>query len=157
MKPVYSEIEINAPAELVWQAILDTDNYPQWNSFIPRVSLNTGKFSVGTEFNLDCAMTPKQLLKNEKEVVLEISPGTFTFRMGTSRQYGRPGIKSNRCQICEPIDSNRTRYINYEEFSGFLSPMVYWLYRKKMDRAFAKHNEDLKTYVENMFSQQSNA
>ena len=38
MKEVFSEIEIQAPAERVWQALTDFDSYPSWNSFIRRIS-----------------------------------------------------------------------------------------------------------------------
>lgn len=153
MKPVYSEIEISAPARIVWRIIADPDNYPKWNPFIPRITLKTRDLVVGSEFNLDCRMTDKTLLKNEKEVVLEVSPETYTFRMGTSRTRGRPGIVSNRCQICEPTGDNSCRYINYEAFRGVLSPIVYLLYRKKLDAAFAKHNAALKQYAESMYQQ----
>lgn len=148
MKPVYSEININAPAHIVWGIIADPDNYPQWNPFIPRITLKTSELVVGTEFNLDCQMTDTRLLKDEKEVVLEVTPAEFRFRMGTSRKRGRPGIVSNRCQICKATGENSTTYINYEEFNGFLSPVVYWLYSGKLKRAFDKHNACLKKHAE---------
>ena len=148
MKPVYSEIVINAPANIVWNIIADPDNYPKWNCFIPRITLKTSELAVGSEFNLDCQMTDTTLLRNEKEVVLEVSPDEYRFRMGTSRTRGRPGIVSNRCQICQVIDEKTTKYINYEEFSGFLSPIVYLLYAKKLKAAFEKHNAALKHYAE---------
>ena len=103
---------------------------------------------VGTEFNLDCQMTETQLLKNEKEVVLEINPEEFIFRMGTSRERGRPGIVSNRCQICKTTSETSTTYINYEEFRGLLSPIVSFLYSKKLQLAFENHNKALKKYAE---------
>ena len=148
MKPVYSEIEINVPAGVVWKIITDPDNYPNWNPFIPRITLKTEDLVVGSEFNLDCQMTESELLKDEKEVVLEVSPEEFKFRMGTSRKRGRPGIISNRCQICKSIDKNTTAYINYEEFHGLLSPIVYLLYSGKLKKAFEKHNSFLKEYAE---------
>jgi len=148
VKPIYSEIEIKAPAKVVWGIITDPDNYPRWNRFTPRITLKTGELAVGSEFNVDCQMTDSSLLRDEREVVLEVSPTEFRFRMGTSRKRGRPGVVSNRCQICEPIDEKTTRYINYEEFSGLLSPIVYLLYAKKLQAAFEKHNADLKEYAE---------
>lgn len=151
-KPIYSETRINIPADIVWKIITDTDNYPSWNQFIPRISLKSDDLVLGAEFNLDCQMTDSKLLKNEKEVVLELSPEEFKFRMGTSRKYGRPGIISNRCQICKPLDNGKTIYINYEEFSGLLSPLVYLLYSRKLKIAFEKHNLSLKEYAEKSFS-----
>jgi uncharacterized protein YndB with AHSA1/START domain len=150
LKSVYSEIEIFAPADVVWNIITDPDNYSKWNPFIPRITLETQNMAVGAEFDLDCQMTDTQLLKNEKEVVLAIDPKEFTFRMGTSRERGRPGIVSNRCQICKATGAKTTTYINYEEFRGFLSPMVYFLYSKKLQSAFNGHNMALKEYAEKL-------
>lgn len=150
MKPIHTQIQINAPARVVWDIVTDPDRYPDWNPFIPRISLKSEQVAVGTEFDLDCQMTDSQLLKNEREVVLEVDPDQFTFRMGTSRTCGRPGVVSNRCQICRPIGEGQTEYINYEEFTGILAPLVYLLYSGKLRAAFQKHNTALKLRAENL-------
>jgi uncharacterized protein YndB with AHSA1/START domain len=33
-KELHTEIDINAPAERVWQLLTDFDSYPEWNPFI---------------------------------------------------------------------------------------------------------------------------
>ena len=38
MKEVFSEIEIQAPAERIWQVLTDFASYPEWNPFIRRIS-----------------------------------------------------------------------------------------------------------------------
>ena len=150
MKTIYTKIEIDAPAKVVWDIITDPNRYPEWNPFIPRISLKSEQVTVGTEFDLDCQMTDSQMLKNEHEVVLEVNLDEYIFRMGTSRTRGRPGIVSNRCQVCRPIDEKRTEYINYEEFTGILSPLVYLLYFRKLQKAFERHNMALKSRAENI-------
>ena len=150
MKPIYTEIEINVSAKTVWDIITDPDRYPQWNPFIPGITLKSDNIAVGTEFDLDCQMTDSKLLKNEHEVVLEINPDNFTFRMGTSGTKGRPGIVSNHCQVCQPIDEKRVRFINYEEFRGILAPLVYLLYSSRLKKAFEKHNRALKSWAETL-------
>ncbi len=149
MKLIYTEIVIDAPAKTVWDIITDTDLYPQWNPFIPAITLKSNQVTAGAEFDLDCQMTDSRLLKNEHEVVLEVHPGEFVFRMGTSRIRGRSGIVSNRCQICKPVSDGCTKYINYEEFRGVLAPIVYLLYTRKLRTAFGKHNLALKVRAEN--------
>jgi len=156
MKPVYSEIIIFAPADLVWSVIADPDLYPEWNPFTPRISLKTKEQVVGTEFDLDCQMTEESLLRREKEVVLEVNPQERRFRMGTSRTRGRPGIQSNRCQTCSPTADDCTRYVNFEEFAGLLSPVVYLIYSSKLERAFGRHNRALKARAEALFAAQKN-
>ncbi len=147
-KPIRSEIDINAPADTIWGVIMDMEKYHEWNPFTPRITLKNSDIAVGTEFDLDCQMTDTQYLKNEHEVVLVLEPEKYTFCMGTSRTKGRPGIKSFRWQICEPLDNNNTHFINYEEFHGILSPLVYLLYRKKLKIAFDNYCRVLKQRVE---------
>jgi N-acetyl-anhydromuramyl-L-alanine amidase AmpD len=145
--PVYTEINIDAPAALVWSIITNPDDYPSWNPFIARISLRSDDIQQGVEFDLDCQMTDSQLISNEKEVVLEVDESRRVFRIGTSRTKGRPGIASNRCQQCLE-QGHGTRYINYEEFRGALGPLVNVLYRRNLQRAFAKHNLALKRHAE---------
>jgi uncharacterized protein YndB with AHSA1/START domain len=38
VKELHSEIEINAPAERVWEVLTDFASYPKWNPFITRIS-----------------------------------------------------------------------------------------------------------------------
>ena len=38
MKEVFSEIDIQAPAERVWQVLTDFASYPEWNPFIRRIN-----------------------------------------------------------------------------------------------------------------------
>lgn len=150
MKPVYSEIIIPAPAEAVWRVITDFEAYHAWNDFTPRITLRNRDFAVGAELDLDCRMSPKTFLENEREVILAIEPERYRFCMGTSRKRGRPGIKSFRWQICEPFDAAATRFINYEEFHGPLALLVYALYAGKLKAAFNAYCVTLKGRVESL-------
>ena len=42
---LHSEIEIAAPAEIVWEILLDFEKYPDWNPFIRKIS---GEVRVGS-------------------------------------------------------------------------------------------------------------
>ena len=146
MKLVRSEIDINASAQKIWNIIIDFEHYPEWNTFTPR--LGAKKIAVGEEFTLDCQMTEKQLLKDEHEAFLVYEPEKYKISWGTSRTRGRPGIKSFRWQICEPLDDRRTHFINYEEFHGVLAPVVNLLYSKKLQRAYDRYCQALKKRAE---------
>ena len=148
MKQIRGERIINASAQRVWDIITDFDGYPQWNSFTPRITLSNGQFRVGAEFDLDCQMTDRLLLKNEHETILAIDSKRFSFCMGTSRTRGRPGIRSFRWQLCEPVGDSMTRFVNYEEFYGPLALPVHLLYAKKLTSAFQKYCDTLKAYAE---------
>jgi hypothetical protein len=150
---IESEIIIDAPPERVWQVIADLDRYPQWNRFTPRLSLASRDLVVGAEFDLDCRMTERQLLENEHEVILAVEHDPLEPRyalcMGTSRTRGRPGIRSERWQICRPLGA-RTLFSNHEAFSGPLAPLVYALYARKLRRAFRLYCLDLQARVEGL-------
>ncbi len=148
MKQIRSEIVINAPAVMIWKIIVDFDSYPQWNTFTPRITLGNSDLAEGVEFDLDCRMTERKLLRDEHEVILTIDPVSYRLCMGTSRTKGRPGIQSFRWQMCRPIDDKKTRFVNYEEFHGPLAPLVYLLYTKKLSKAFRTYCEALKEFAE---------
>ncbi len=146
--PIYSEIEIDAPAERVWSILVDFEAYPRWNRFTPRITLRNADFAVGAEFELDCQMTDTSLLRGEREQILSIEPARYRFTMGTSRRHGRPGIRSCRVQECVPLGPNRCRLVNYEEFEGPLAPIVRLLYAKKLGVAFRKFCASVKARAE---------
>jgi uncharacterized protein YndB with AHSA1/START domain len=148
MKPVRSELDIAAPAQRVFEIITDLDRYPQWNRFTPRITLATKDLRVGAELDLDCQMTPTSLLKGEREVILALEPERYAFAMGTSRTRGRPGITSVRWQICEPRGPALTHFVNAEQFTGLISPLVYLLYAGKLKVAFERYGLDLKARAE---------
>jgi hypothetical protein len=148
MPPIAAEVVILAPPGRVFAAITDLDAYPRWNRFTPWISLSTAALAVGAEVDLDCQMTERELLRGEREVILALDRERWRFCMGTSRTRGRPGIRSARWQRCEPVGTDRTRFVNSEEFSGPLAPLVYLLYRRRLRAAFERYCADLKAYVE---------
>jgi len=150
MRRVEYALVINAPAALVWEVIVDFDAYPEWNQFTPHISLASDELAVGAELDLDCWITEEKLLRDEHEVILAVDRERFAFCMGTSRRRGRPGIRSQRWQICEPLEGDRTRFVNHESFEGPLAPLVYFLYAGKLRRAFRRYGQDLKRRVESL-------
>jgi hypothetical protein len=148
MPPVIAEAVIDAPPARVFAAVTDLDSYPAWNRFTPWISLRTADLAVGAELDLDCQMTARELLRGEREVILALDRERGRFCMGTSRARGRPGIRSERWQRCEPLGPDRTRFVNSEQFSGLLAPLVWLLYRRKLAAAFQRYCADLKAYVE---------
>jgi uncharacterized protein YndB with AHSA1/START domain len=139
MKPVRATRHIAAPPQAVFDVILDVDRYPEWNPFTPRMTVRTDEMAVGKEFDLDCQMAETQLLEGEREVVLALDREKLHFCMGTSRSRGRPGIKSFRWQKCEPAPDGGTAFENYESFHGPLGPIVWLLFRKRLEHAFEKY------------------
>jgi hypothetical protein len=148
MPPVTSEVVIAAPPARVFAAVTDLDAYPEWNRFTPWLSLRTADLAVGAELDLDCQMTDRELLRGEREVILALDRERWRLCMGTSRTRGRPGIRSERWQRCEPRGADRTLFLNSEQFSGPIAPLVWLLYQRKLRAAFQRYCLDLKAHVE---------
>ena len=152
-RPVRHEILIDAPPERVFEVLCDLDRYSEWNRFTPRITLASRDLAVGAELDLDCQMTEHELLEGEREVILAVERDParrrYALCMGTSRRRGRPGIRSERWQIASAL-GERTLFENREAFSGPLAPLVYWLYGKKLARAFRLYGLDLKDRVETL-------
>lgn len=148
MRKIRAEIVIGASAARVWDIITDFDAYSLWNTFTPRITLASDRFSVGAEFDLDCRMSDRLFLENEHEVILVKDTDNYRICMGTSRTLGRPGIRSFRWQSCEPMEDGRTRFVNYEQFQGPLAPLVYLMYSKRLKKAFHRYCAALKQYAE---------
>ena len=148
MPAISAEVVIAAPPERVFAAVIDLDAYPAWNRFTPWIGLRSADLAVGAELDLDCQMTDRELLRGEREVILALDRERWRFCMGTSRKRGRPGVRSARWQRCEPLGDARTRFVNAEEFSGPLAPLVWLLYHRKLRAAFERYCADLKRHVE---------
>jgi len=37
MKEIYTEIEINSSAKIIWNILTNFDNYPNWNPFMKQI------------------------------------------------------------------------------------------------------------------------
>lgn len=108
------EVEIDAPAGVVWEVLTDLDNYPQWNPFCIAVAstlemgapvhMTLADYSGGTGTfpytEYVCAVVPERLLAWELRPTAE------------SAQAAR------RDQVVEPIDETRCRYYSTDAFLG---------------------------------------
>ena len=55
---VYSdEVTIEAPVELVWEILLDFDNYELWNTFCPRVINDSLEIGSSVDMMVDMGDT----------------------------------------------------------------------------------------------------
>ena len=112
------EIVINAPAQVVWDVILDFDNYGLWNTFCPGMK---GKPVVGSplEMMVDMGNGPQL----QVEYVTKVEP-IHTIVWSMENKPGDP-IHADRMQRVTPIDDRSCRYWSVDEFSGeFAGPMI---------------------------------
>lgn len=112
------EIIINAPAQVVWEVLLDFANYGLWNTFCPSAK---GEPVVGSPLEMQVDLG--QGLQLQVEYITRIEP-CHTVVWSMENKPGDP-IHADRTQRITPIDEKSCRYISIDEFAGpAVGPMI---------------------------------
>lgn len=138
------DVEINAPAELVWQVITDFARYGEWNPFVPecRSSLVPGE-PIDMLVRVS-GTTPRR----QREWIRSHTPGhelSYTMKpvpLGT--------LHSLRSHTITPITADRTRYESHFELAGWLHPLVVALLGKNLRRGFAGMTAGIQKQAESL-------
>lgn len=127
---ISAEVDIDAPAERVWDILVDLDRYPEWNPFTTKVE---STLRVGERAVLHVQMRPDKAVV-QVENVTTYEPGV---RLCWGMKLGaRFLLAANRCQVLNPLPRGGTRYYTCDEFHGALVPLVLWLYGVDIQRGF---------------------
>ncbi len=141
-KELYTEIEIGAPPEKIWQTLTEFEKFPQWNPFIRSIS---GELKVGAQLKVilqppggrDMTFRPK---------VLKVEPNR-EFRWKGKLLI--PGLfDGEHIFTIEPLAEKRVRFIQRELFSGVLVPLFFRGMDKTTRRGFKEMNQVLKSMAE---------
>jgi hypothetical protein len=136
-----TEIEIAAPPERVWDALVAFGSYPDWNPYLKAVD---GKLEPGQRLVL--TLTPADGSERRQEVTLVKLEPKVTLRW-TSKFLMRRLFDGEHYFELVPLDAGRTRLIHGEDLSGVLvqhmGPRL-----TAMARGFVGMNEALKKRVE---------
>ena len=139
------EIVINAPAQLVWDVILDFANYGLWNPFCPGMK---GEAVIGSPLEMQVDLGDG--LQTQVEYVTKLEP-FHTIVWSMENKPGDP-IHADRTQRITAIDENSCRYWSVDEFSGeFAGPMIEQL-GKQVEQGFNGCAAGLKARAEELFS-----
>jgi hypothetical protein len=112
--------ELDAPIDAVWAVLSDTDKYPEWNPFTPKV---VGTVAEGERITLHVrlGLLPwKQILN-----VSTVSPR----RELAWHVRGVPPklLRGGRTQTLTDLGDGRTRYDTEESLDGWIAPLVAFL------------------------------
>ena len=141
MKTIETSILIDATPQKVWEVLTDFENYSKWNPFIQ--SIHGQKEKGG---RLEVSIQPPEGNKLSFEpVVLEWCKHKM---IRWKRELYITGLfDGEHYFIIEPYKSYGTNFIQGENFSGLLVPLL----RKslyKTEKGFYMMNADLKEYCE---------
>ncbi len=118
MQSLHAAVEIDAPAERVWQVVSDFARYPDWNPFIVRAE---GKPHIGERLEITIA-APDMKPVNFRPRVLDVEPGRLIRWKG---KFKLPGLFDGRhALIVDPLDGGRSRFTTHEDVTGILLPFV---------------------------------
>lgn len=145
MPQIVTAVDIDAPAEDVFRALVDVRRYPEWNPMIKRIrgKLREGSFVFVT---LDVDGLP-----------LGFDARISRFEPNRCLAWKGPSLRALHGLVCgehsfETIDlgGGRTRFIHSERFDGLLlqSEALWEQVEKRIAVAYPRFDEALKRYVE---------
>lgn len=130
MRAISSQIEIETPIDQVWGILVDLDQYEKWNPFTVKVE---STLQTGTQAVLHVQMSRTKKIVQVETVTACDAPTMLSWGM----TMGMPWIlKAHRTQELTDLGEGRTRYTTRDVFSGALTPLVFSLYAKHIQRGF---------------------
>ena len=142
MKELHSQIEIEAPAERVWQVLTDFAAYPEWNPFIRRVS---GRPQVDEQ--LVVRMRPSGTKgMTFRPTVMKVEPNRQLRWLG---HLLMPGLfDGEHIFEIEELDEDRVLFTQREIFRGLLVPLLARSLDRETQRGFEEMNRALRERAE---------
>lgn len=141
MKEIYTEIEIDAPASVVWDILTDFENFPKWNPFIQEISGNPKK---GSKIEVFIKPPNSNGMKFNPEI-LEYEPREVLRWLG---KLWIPRLFDGEHSLSiEKIGQDKVRFIQKERFSGLFVPFFSGTL-KDTESGFKLMNEALKREAE---------
>lgn len=137
------DLEINAPAEVVWDVITDTASYGDWNPFVLECDAT---LEPGAAINMKVRLGKG--IQKANEVIKDVNPGRgFSYNM---KPVPPGALHSYRSHDIEPVDGGRCRYRSHFELNGWLSPLVAALMRSKLQAGFDGMSHGIKARAESL-------
>ncbi len=142
MKELYSVIEIEAPAQKVWEILFDFDSYPEWNPFIRKIK---GKVEEGQKI--------EAFLQPQGSKGMSFSPRIV--KVEPYREFRWLGrfilpklFDGEHIFELKELKSNKTLFVQREKFRGILVPMIMKNFGEKTQKGFEEMNKALKERAE---------
>lgn len=147
MREIKTEIDISAPAEKVWDILMDINNWQQWNPIINQAS---GIAAAGSKLTI--TMKGKEGKNGPKYMPVIINfdaPNLFQWR---AKMMAGFLFTNDKIFELKEIDSG-TQLIHKEAFGGILVPMFWGNLQQHVPAMLDAMNEALKKSVESSSNQ----
>lgn len=141
---LYTEIEINAPKELVWEALIHKEQWKRWNTFL--FDLDPSQpFKQGQEVSLSLRRLPNEEETEFQPRVMLVQPQVCLAWMSEI-----PGFRNEYMFELQEIGVGRTKYVHRDHFSGWLTRVFLPFIRQDEQVGIKRMARELKRYVERM-------
>ena len=146
-----ASVEIDAPLDLVWQVMLDTEAYAEWNPFVERAETAIPP-SVGNSIVLHVRWPNGRTTRSPERITAIDPPSTAAGVTSARLSYvfeGWPAtlrlLSATRHQRLTQRPGEPTTYDTVEEFSG---PLVRLAGPGRVAEGFGRHAAALKRRAE---------
>ena len=152
---------ISQPPQSVLDALLETSTWPEWNNFVPRVSIShpskdTHRLHPGTLFteHVDMAGRGRSTIVKMKLLMTTLDELDESSRRGfrviwLGKGYPPWALRTERVhEIYEEAEGRGTIYDVYETFSGPLAWAVKFFVGHTLVKRFGQWNAELRAFVE---------
>lgn len=138
-------IEINAPAQTVWDILVDFKKYPEWNAFSIKAEAT---FKIGEPVVLYIARDNGKVMKNN--FVLEVFEPPHELAWRLPKIIHKRLFNAYREQTVSSIDDNRCTYTTRDTFAGWIAGSIYKSQGAWVKDNFQKVGASLKARAEAM-------
>lgn len=143
---VYSdEVTIGAPAEFVWNILIDFDNYGDWNGFCPSIKNASLSLDSAVDMLVDLGDGPSR----QVEYIYRLEPNEC-IAWGMANKPEDP-VHAIRSQIIKRISDESCTYLSVNEFSGPQVQAMMEIFAKKVEAGFNRCAYDLKEHAEKLY------
>jgi uncharacterized membrane protein len=134
-----SSVEIDAPADVVWDVFSDVERWPEWTDSVDRlVALDGPELAMGRRFEIQQPKLPLLVW-----TVSEVEPGrTWTWEQRT------PGNRTSATHWVDPLEDDRTRVRQRIDQRGPLGVLVGLVLRRLTQRYLEMEGVGLKAQSE---------
>jgi len=144
---VSAEIEIDAPAGVVWRVLTGFSAYGEWNPFIIKAS---GAFESGSIMDVTITVPIIRSMDFKLETVSVDEGKAFVWLGTTIKPKVLDGLHTFRV---ESLADGRTRFNQEEKLSGLLLYFAVPFVKSRMQNNFNAMNAALKAHAERVSAQ----
>ncbi|MDB9529466.1 SRPBCC domain-containing protein [Oscillatoria sp. CS-180] len=142
MPTLRTEIEINAPRSVVWEALIRKDEWRRWNTFLfdgdPAL-----RICQGQEIFLSVRRLEDDEFTDIEPLITLVQPQVCLRWVART-----PGFRSESSFELQDLSPTRTLYSHQERFKGILSNVFLPFIRQDEKQGIKRMTRQLKRYVE---------